>query len=80
MSLASGDAERDPVVAPALAGEDAGGAIIDVRVPVLLGFNEPDMSSQSNMTVSDALRLWPRLMATGMRLGSPAVAANAATR
>ncbi len=38
------------------------------------------MSSQSNMTVSDALRLWPRLMATGMRLGSPAVAANAATR
>jgi hypothetical protein len=41
---------------------------------VLLGFNEPDMSSQSNMTVSQALGLWPRLMATGMRLGSPAVA------
>jgi Glycosyl hydrolase catalytic core len=41
---------------------------------ILLGFNEPDMSSQSNMTVAQALRLWPRLMATGMRLGSPAVA------
>jgi hypothetical protein len=41
---------------------------------VLLGFNEPDMSSQSNMTVDQALSLWPRLMRTGMRLGSPAVA------
>jgi hypothetical protein len=45
---------------------------------VLLGFNEPDNSGQSNMTVSQALRLWPQLMATGMRLGSPAVADNAA--
>jgi RNA polymerase sigma factor (sigma-70 family) len=46
---------------------------------ILLGFNEPDMSSQSNMTVSQALSLWPQLMATGMSLGSPAVAVNAAT-
>ena len=45
---------------------------------ILLGFNEPDMAGQANMTVSDALRLWPQLMATGMRLGSPAVATNAA--
>jgi RNA polymerase sigma factor (sigma-70 family) len=45
----------------------------------LLGFNEPDLSSQSNMTVGQALSLWPQLMATGMRLGSPAVAAGAAT-
>jgi hypothetical protein len=45
----------------------------------LLGFNEPDMSAQSNMTVAQALSLWPRLMATGLTLGSPAVAANAAT-
>jgi hypothetical protein len=45
----------------------------------LLGFNEPDSASQSNMTVSQALRLWPRLMATGMTLGSPAVATDAAT-
>ncbi|HEX5406148.1 MAG TPA: sigma-70 family RNA polymerase sigma factor [Pseudonocardiaceae bacterium] len=40
----------------------------------LLGFNEPDMSGQANMTVAQALDLWPRLQATGMRLGSPAVA------
>jgi hypothetical protein len=41
---------------------------------VLLGFNEPDMASQSNLTVEAALSLWPQLQGTGMRLGSPAVA------
>jgi len=46
---------------------------------VLLGFNEPDMGSQSNLSVSQALALWPKLMATGMTLGSPAVATGAAT-
>ncbi|WP_246158721.1 glycoside hydrolase family protein [Catellatospora sichuanensis] len=44
---------------------------------VLLGFNEPDFASQSNMTVERALDLWPRLQATGLRLGSPAVAVGA---
>jgi RNA polymerase sigma factor (sigma-70 family) len=47
---------------------------------VLLGFNEPDLGSQSNMSVSQALDLWPQLMATGMTLGSPAVASGAATQ
>jgi RNA polymerase sigma factor (sigma-70 family) len=42
--------------------------------PYLLGFNEPDMAQQSNMTVDQALELWPRLMAAGKILGSPAVA------
>jgi RNA polymerase sigma factor (sigma-70 family) len=46
---------------------------------VLLGFNEPDLGSQSNMSVQQALDLWPQLMATGMRLGSPAPAFGAAT-
>ncbi|MGD0704241.1 MAG: sigma-70 family RNA polymerase sigma factor [Trebonia sp.] len=46
---------------------------------VLLGFNEPDLGSQSNMSVAQALSLWPQLMATGMTLGSPAVADDAAT-
>jgi Glycosyl hydrolase catalytic core len=45
----------------------------------LLGFNEPDNANQSDMTVAEALSLWPQLMATGMTLGSPAVASNAAT-
>jgi RNA polymerase sigma factor (sigma-70 family) len=46
---------------------------------VLLGFNEPDLGSQSNLTVPQALSLWPKVMATGMTLGSPAVASGAAT-
>jgi hypothetical protein len=38
----------------------------------LLAFNEPDDHSEANMSVSQAIRAWPKLMATGMRLGSPA--------
>jgi hypothetical protein len=45
---------------------------------VLLGFNEPDHTDQADMTVAQALELWPELMATGMRLGSPATAENPA--
>ena len=45
----------------------------------LLGFNEPDQGGQANMTVAQALSLWPQLMATGMTLGSPAVSYDAAT-
>jgi RNA polymerase sigma factor (sigma-70 family) len=40
----------------------------------LLGFNEPDMAGQADMTVEDALAAWPKLQATGLRLGSPSVA------
>ena len=44
---------------------------------VLLGFNEPDFASQSNLSVERALELWPKLQATGLHLGSPAVAVGA---
>ncbi|GAA0947969.1 glycoside hydrolase family protein [Actinocorallia libanotica] len=40
----------------------------------LLGFNEPDLGDQANMSVEQALDLWPRLMGTGLVLGSPSVA------
>jgi Glycosyl hydrolase catalytic core len=40
----------------------------------LLSFNEPDLAGQANMSVEQALDLWPQLEATGMRLGAPAVA------
>ncbi|WFF02681.1 sigma-70 family RNA polymerase sigma factor [Micromonospora sp. WMMD964] len=58
------------VTAPELARAKAAG-------PDLLTFNEPDMAEQANMTVEQALDLWPQLMATGSRLGSPAVAVGA---
>ena len=44
------------------------------RARVLLGFNEPDNPSQSNMTPVRAADLWPQLESTGLRLGSPAPA------
>jgi hypothetical protein len=40
----------------------------------LLGFNEPDQKEQANMTVAQALELWPILMESGLRLGSPGAA------
>ena len=39
----------------------------------LLGFNEPDHKDQANLSVDDAIRAWPELLGTGLRLGSPAV-------
>lgn len=42
--------------------------------PYLLGFNEPDLDGQAEMSVEEALELWPRLESTGQALGSPAVA------
>ena len=38
----------------------------------LLGYNEPDSASQANITVGDAIWSWPDLLATGLRVGSPA--------
>lgn len=38
----------------------------------LLGFNEPDKKAQANMSVERALKAWPYLEWTGLRLGSPA--------
>jgi hypothetical protein len=39
----------------------------------LLGYNEPDHKDQSNLTVDEAIAHWPDLLATGLRVGSPAV-------
>lgn len=39
----------------------------------LLTFNEPDLKDQADMTVDEALELWPQLEETGIPLSSPAV-------
>jgi hypothetical protein len=39
----------------------------------LLGFNEPDRPDQANMTVADAIAVWPDVLWPGLRLGAPAV-------
>jgi hypothetical protein len=38
----------------------------------VLGFNEPDHTEQSNLTVAQALAQWPDMLRTGLRIGSPA--------
>ncbi|GAB3673794.1 hypothetical protein GCM10027589_43690 [Actinocorallia lasiicapitis] len=48
------------------------GQVGQVQGRTLLGFNEPDMAGQANMSVEQALDLWPQLEKTGKRLGSPA--------
>lgn len=51
----------------------------DLPVQALLGFNEPDGSGgdhQANMSVKEAVRLWPKLERHGLRLGSPATTMN----
>jgi hypothetical protein len=42
------------------------------KIKYVLGFNEPNRPDQSNMTVSQALALWPKLESIGLPLGSPA--------
>jgi hypothetical protein len=42
----------------------------------VLGFNEPDNSSQSNISVTTAISLWPSFDDPSMRLGSPATQGN----
>ncbi|MGC9419033.1 MAG: glycosyl hydrolase [Rhodovulum sp.] len=47
----------------------------DRRVTTLLGFNEPDGHGgdhQAGLSVEQAIALWPKLQARGLRLGSPA--------
>ena len=48
-----------------------GAMLTQNRFEHLLGFNEPDQPDQSNMTVSEALADWPKLMEFDVRLGSP---------
>lgn len=48
------------------------GLINEGKVKYVLGFNEPDGVEQANMTVDQALALWPQLEALGVPLVSPA--------
>jgi autotransporter-associated beta strand protein len=41
-------------------------------INTLLGYNEPDKADQANMSVSAAISSWPDLLATGLRVASPA--------
>lgn len=46
--------------------------VADGKVKYILGFNEPDGKAQANMSVDEAIALWPRLEEIGVPIGSPA--------
>ena len=48
--------------------------ISEGKIKYVLGFNEPDKKDQANMTVDEAIALWPKLESLGVPLGSPAPA------
>ena len=62
---------------PMIWGKRDVAAIEQAQGKVLLGFNEPERKEQANMTVEEALEIWPKMEATKMRLGSPAPAGGA---
>ncbi|HLL69706.1 MAG TPA: glycosyl hydrolase [Micromonosporaceae bacterium] len=68
----SGKAERNPTqVANAI------GQIGRAGYTTVLGFNEPNKSEQSNLTVAQAVALWPTLTANpDIRVGSPATSSD----
>jgi hypothetical protein len=47
-----------------------------LQAEFVLGFNEPDNSKQSNMSVEEALKHWPRVVEKAKRVGGPAMAGN----
>jgi hypothetical protein len=51
--------------------------IVTAGYSFVLGFNEPDNSSQSNISVATAVSLWPSVCANpSVRVGSPATQGN----
>jgi len=48
------------------------------KIKHILGFNEPDGEEQANMTVDEAIALWPKLEEIGLPLGSPATVGSPA--
>ena len=38
----------------------------------VIGYNEPDHTEQSNISVANAVKQWPEFMKSGLRIGSPA--------
>ncbi len=43
-----------------------------VNTSAVLGFNEPDHADQSDLGVDVAIGMWPEMMKSGLRIGSPA--------
>jgi hypothetical protein len=62
---------NDKPTSPALQALDLVKAEQTYRPTALLGFNEPDLEKQGNVSVEQALALWPKLQELNVPLGSP---------
>jgi hypothetical protein len=51
-------------------------AAVSAGYDTVLGFNEPDNTGQSNLSVATAISLWPSFNHASVRLGSPATQGN----
>jgi hypothetical protein len=52
------------------------GTMVSKGYKTVLGFNEPDNLTQSNISVATAISLWPAFNNPSIRIGSPAAQAN----
>lgn len=82
--LAGHDLRKDPEFVPMIWGAETEAEFASELRTVrratakhLLAFNEPNRPRQSAISVEQALAYWPRLIASGKRLGSPAAAQGA---
>jgi len=51
--------------------------VVNAGYKTVLGFNEPNKTDQSNLTVAQVIALWPALTANpALRVGSPATSAD----
>jgi hypothetical protein len=51
-------------------------SFVTKQEPYVMGFNEPDNSSQSNISVATAINLWPSFLNASIQVVSPATQAN----
>ncbi len=61
------------------AGSGISGVATKQKVTHSLGYNEPDSSSQANLTVAAAIADWPSMAQWGLRAGAPAVSDSGVT-
>ena len=66
----AGNEQNGPAIANSVTSFVSGGR------DYVLGFNEPDNGTQSNISVSTALSLWPSFDNTAIKIGTPATQAN----
>ncbi|KAJ6558092.1 hypothetical protein B0H19DRAFT_946118, partial [Mycena capillaripes] len=79
-ALAQSGIEYIPMQWNAVGIENLASTVANLGAKTVLAFNEPDMTTQSNISPTDAAALWMQylepLKASDIRLGAPAISSN----